>query len=130
MNIYNVTNGYFGNGAVYLTVIANSVGEAYNVASENFKVTALRDNYESDYYLNLEVRFEQEFKYEAQVLCGEVEWNNFIKQAEKCMSDLEELCLVESELEEAEAELCVWQLRVKYLLEEKESLEKLIEGEE
>lgn len=71
MNIYNVTNGYTGNGTVYLTVLANSEKEALNVASGTFMVTALRDNYERDYYLNLEVVFIQEFKYEPQVLGGE-----------------------------------------------------------
>ncbi|WP_157685649.1 hypothetical protein [Paenibacillus donghaensis] len=60
MNLYQVVNGYMGNGPHFVTVIAKDEAAAEAAASEAFKKHAFyRGSYQypEDYWTDLEVNF-------------------------------------------------------------------------
>jgi hypothetical protein len=71
MNLYEVYNGYTGNGAVFCVVIAENENQAKELASEVFKeqarpsalwteVTGDEFNYPERFWTNLEVELKHE----------------------------------------------------------------------
>lgn len=53
MNLYYVTNGYYGDGQVHVYVIAENEERAKELAAAQFKDSARNEDYPESYWTNL-----------------------------------------------------------------------------